>query len=346
MRHLRDLWFGALVLAVLGCVTREPAEDLTPPASAEALSHRAVRVALVGRWRSGSEAMSILASGRYAYVGIGNFGGMSILDISDVRNPVRISALKTPGPRAENCAVGERYLYVANDTSGLRIADISNPAKAREVAWVDTPGDATAVALKRGYAYVADFGKGLRVIDVSQPRFPHETAVLQVPLTAFDVAVSGDRAYVVYGRWPEPLPDETGGLLVVDIKDPTQPAIVGNCPIEGQPHALAISGRHAYVASWPHGLYVMEIADRSNPRQVGECRIGGQAFDVAIRGARAYVAALHGGTRVVDVKNPRQPCEIGGTKTSGKAFQVDLDRSGRYLYVAEGPAGVAIYALY
>ncbi len=48
------------------------------------------------------------------------------------------------------------YAYVADDTAGLRVVDVSNPAAPFEVGFYDTPGSAQGVAVAGAYAYVAD----------------------------------------------------------------------------------------------------------------------------------------------------------------------------------------------
>ena len=55
--------------------------------------------------------------------------------------------------------------YVADDTSGLRLIDVSNPAAPLELGALDTPGEAWDVEVLDGLAYVADDTSGLRIID-------------------------------------------------------------------------------------------------------------------------------------------------------------------------------------
>ena len=53
---------------------------------------------------------------------------------------------------------------MADESSGLRIIDIADPASPVEVGFYDTPGDARGVVVSGSYAYVADADSGLRVI--------------------------------------------------------------------------------------------------------------------------------------------------------------------------------------
>jgi hypothetical protein len=70
-----------------------------------------------------------------------------------------------------------KYAYVADDTEGLQIIDVSDSAHPVRVGGYDTPGFASGVAVVGNYAYVSDSALGLnpsslQVIDVSNPANP------------------------------------------------------------------------------------------------------------------------------------------------------------------------------
>ena len=121
---------------------------------------------------------------------------------------------------ARGVAVSGSYAYVADDTYGLRIIDISNPATPTEAGFYDTPGTAYGVAVSGSYAYVADGTSGLRILDVSNPAAPTEAGFYDTPGTARGVAVSGSYAYVAddsigpaHHRRLQPRRPHRGGLL-------------------------------------------------------------------------------------------------------------------------------------
>ena len=98
------------------------------------------------------------------------------------------------------------FAYVADNLSGLRVIDVSNPALPSEVGSIDTPGTARSVSVVGGLAYVADGAEGFRVIDVSNPAVPVEIASIDTPSLANGVSVVGDLAYVA---------DTVSGLRVI-----------------------------------------------------------------------------------------------------------------------------------
>jgi len=145
--------------------------------------------------------------------------------------------------------VSGSYVYVAGDSTGLRVIDISNPSNPVEVGYYDTPGYAMGVAVSGSYAYVADWHYGLRVIDITDPSNPVEVGYYNTPGYAYGVAVSGSYAYVA---------DRRAGLRVIDITDPSNPVEVGYYDTPGYAMSVAVSGSYAYVADGGAGLQIYE----------------------------------------------------------------------------------------
>ena len=157
------------------------------------------------------------------------------------------------------------------------------------------------------------------------------------------VAVSGGDAYVA-----------AGGLLVLDISNPTNPQPVGGLEGSGYPpgetdYALAVAGNYAYLAegTWHrYGLQVIDISNPANPRRAGACAFdGGGGYDLAVSGNYAYVAGswLEGtnrvdGQQVIDISTPTNPQRVGSLCS---AFG-DLVVSGNYVYVAGRDAGLEV----
>jgi hypothetical protein len=125
--------------------------------------------------------------------------------------------------------------------SGLQVIDVTNPASPVIVGSVDTPGEASGVAVAGTHAYVADYGSGLQVIDITDPASPKIVGSVDTPGEAFGVAVAETHAYVA---------DDEPGLQVIDITDPASPKIVGSVVTWAWGGALgvAVLGTYAYVA--------------------------------------------------------------------------------------------------
>ncbi|MBS1261138.1 MAG: hypothetical protein MAG453_00459 [Calditrichaeota bacterium] len=116
-----------------------------------------------------------------------------------------VGSLDTPGwanqvAVAGDCAsVADRYAYVADGNSGLRVIYVGIPDTPWEAGFCDTPGFAFGISAADGYAYVSDRDSGLRVIDVSDPTAPAEVSSCNTPGSAEGVAVVREYAYVADG---------------------------------------------------------------------------------------------------------------------------------------------------
>jgi hypothetical protein len=189
-------------------------------------------------------------------------------------------------------------------------------------------GPAHAVAVSGDHAY---FGSGsvLMVVDVSNPSSPQPVGESGLPDHPTAIEVSGDYAYITAG---------SGGLVVVDISEPTNPISVGLVPIQDA-RDVALSGGFAYVSSMSF-LWVVDVSTPSSPFQVGY--VSGGGYNVAISGKYAYLADGHV-LRVVDVRTPSNPVEIGITDEPG--FAVDVAVSGDYAFVSDNSGHTATMGL-
>ena len=82
---------------------------------------------------------------------------------------------------------------------GTVMIDITNPASPAIVGSVDTPADASGVAVAGDYAYVADDFSGLRVVDIANPESPvivGSVDNVDYPEYTDNVSVANGYAYV------------------------------------------------------------------------------------------------------------------------------------------------------
>ncbi|HOX01930.1 MAG TPA: leucine-rich repeat protein [Verrucomicrobiota bacterium] len=231
---------------------------------------------------------------------------------------------------ASTVIVTNNIAYIAAESGGLIIMDVSDPAHPVRVGGCDTGADACDVAVSGNHAYVADWD-GLQVIDVSDPANPVRVGGYYTSGWAEGVAVSGQYAYVA---------DDEAGLQVIDVNDPANPVRVGGYYTSGSAHGVAVSGNYVYVADYDAGLQVIDVSDPANPIRVGGYDTSGYAYGVAVSGNYAYVADYDAGLQVIDVSDPTNPIRVGGYDTSGDAYGVAV--SGNYAYVADCLSGLQV----
>lgn len=243
--------------------------------------------------------------------------------------PGIIGTFKTPS--AVEVFVSGQYAYVADNTSGLYIFDISDPAHPDSIGIYETFDQANAVHVSGGYAYITQGYSGyLQIIDVSDPANPSPLGSIPTPEPS-DVYVSGDYAYVAAGIF---------GLWVIDISNPLSPLGAGFYDTPGSASGVYVSGNYAYVADGDSGLIVVDVSDPMMPTGVATHDTPGSARDVFIAGTYAYVTDTIAGLRVIDISAPTDPIWLSDYDTPGDAHGVFV--SGDYAYVADFDHGLQV----
>ncbi|MFT7579721.1 MAG: hypothetical protein ACI9MR_001387 [Myxococcota bacterium] len=142
---------------------------------------------------------------------------------------------------------------------------------------VATPGEGGDRTVEEGdiYRVLADglilnlnTYRGLQVIDVSDPTAPTIVGALRVSGTPVEMYVVGDQAIVLLNQWrsyygsqfaPDLTSDNGGGVLLVDLTDPTQPALLDHHTVQGTINTSRLTqgggGTAVYVAAalWQDG---------------------------------------------------------------------------------------------
>lgn len=113
----------------------------------------------------------------------GVYGGFSLLDASDIRNPVLLSHTSTPDTPRDAVRAGD-LLFVADDglagyQSGVRIFDITDPLEPVHLGRLDTDQSGFEVALQDSLLLVR--GGLLELFDVRNPRAPVSLETLGTP---------------------------------------------------------------------------------------------------------------------------------------------------------------------
>ncbi|TAN46355.1 MAG: hypothetical protein EPN21_20685, partial [Methylococcaceae bacterium] len=228
-------------------------------------------------------------------------------------------------------AISGNYAYVADNSAGLQVINISTPASPTLEGSYDT-WSAGGVAVSGNYAYVGDASDGLRVINISTPASLFQAGILNTSGSARGVAVSGSYAYVAGA--------DAGGLQVIDISTPSSPNQMGSYDTSGIAYDVAISGSYAYVADDTSGLQVINISNPASPILAGTYDTSGNARGVAVSGNYAYVADYSAGLRIIDISNPASPTLVGTYDTSGDSRGVAI--SGNFAYVGDYAPGLQV----
>ncbi len=190
------------------------------------------------------------------------------------------------------------------------------------------PQDGLLFAGATGSATVTVTSNGFNiVVPVIVEQFnPTPVSVIALPGYANNVKISGGYAFVAAGD---------AGLQVVDVRNPTQPALAGALALPGVAIDIRIRGIYAYLACGEAGLQIVRIDTPTSPVLVGGVDTPGIAQDVWLDGTHAYVADGDAGLQIIDISNPQTP-SITGSLSLGGTVAKGVSVSGSYAVVAVG----------
>ena len=259
------------------------------------------------------------------------WGGGSL--INPKRDPYIIGSRDTPSSSYAVCIEGN-YAYIADQNSGIRVINITNPSNPEQVGFYDTDGTAYSVEVDGNYAYVADFWGRFTVLNVTNPTTPTFIANLFTPGAAHDVWIDGDYAYLA--AWNE-------GLQIVNITNPKNPSLLAHYDTLNYAHSLVVDGNYVYLSNRESGLYTFNVTNPSLPENLDRIDSDGNYYGLVVDGDILYVAVAEEGFKILNISNPLQVSEIR-TGTYGILKDCrDVDLYENFLYVADDTNGVFIF---
>jgi hypothetical protein len=200
------------------------------------------------------------------------------MDVSDPTNPVSLDSYTCP-VMTWDLVLKENLVFIACWWDGVRIFNISDPTNiiqlSRVMGWQSggIPGVewcyAQAIDVEGNYLYVVDYGPfpnedtyGLYVIDITNPSSPFLLNRFQnITSNPRDLSVEDGIAYIADGN---------GGVEVVDVSDPLNPAVIGYVDLIDGSTGIKVDGVYAYVSEYIlGGLQVVDISNPANPTVAG-----------------------------------------------------------------------------
>lgn len=185
----------------------------------------------------------------------------------------------------------------------------------------------------------------MSVIDVSSASNPRLIETVPIPpsvsswgVSGVAITLQGEHAYMgceerdYYGLYPHQ-------LSIVDVAgNPFCPKVVGSVTLPGKPGEISLRGNYAFVPTAEQGLTVVDVSNISAPVVVATVAANLNAVDIFISGDSAYVADGDAGVAVFDISNPLSPTLANSYATPGSAKGVIV--AGNRLYVADGASGL------
>ena len=265
-----------------------------------------------------------------------------IIDISDPSHPVEMSSLGLFSEWIRTIRVQGSYAYLCQDTSGLLIIDISDPAAPfLAKAYKGDLYNVQDVVVKGYLGYVVGksaiwpYDMTVSILDISDPTDPFEIGNFANDYSSSSfIEVLGSTCYYASS-------DKL--TLVLDCSDPTNPQQTGHLPYIGQMRDMALFDNYLFEGIRNFGYGITYIAGPESNEPLSTLPTGGSSQSVVVSAERdglAYLADGEGGLKVIDVSNPLLPVLLHTVSTPG--FASDVAVSGNYAYVADGAAGLQV----
>jgi len=297
----------------------------------------------VGSYDTHGLTSGLAVSGDHAFISTDfDDGELVVYDVSDPSSPREVTALSVEG-RPFWISTRGSYLHVpgaqVNQVTGVSVLDISDPEKPTQAAfWPCTGWDGVPLSVERygDYAFVAMAYGGVQIYDVSQIDQP----VALGNWTRWDpVTNQGFGVRNVKVSWPYLfVPDESYGLYVLDVSNPTTITEVWSYRTPGSAWWIDISsdGKYAYLSDFDEGLLVFDISEPSTPVKAGHYKENLEEIThLLVSGDTLYVAAGQGiGLHVLNVANPAAPVEVAYHKTPG-ANGLHIASANNLIYVVD-----------
>jgi hypothetical protein len=205
----------------------------------------------------------IVVEGNTGYLGEGgHHQGIHTLDLSTPSDPVQLSFYPMPERNLQGMYLSGNYLYVAQDTEGLAILDVTDTLPV-EIARITDINKAWDVKVRDNLAYISDEYGGLLIVDVSTPSAPVTLGSVALIENSLNLDLDGDYAYICI---------ENTGVQVVDISDPSAPTVINyfDLPFElFEPDDIEVVDGFAYVTDHRIRLYVFDVSDPTNILESG-----------------------------------------------------------------------------
>ncbi len=274
-------------------------------------------------------------------------GGLGVIDISDVTAPSAIGWRTMPYNYTRSVALSKdnSKVFVANQNSGLRIIDVSNPTNLDVIATIDTPGYANDVILSTNgeTAFVADGQSGMQLIDVSDPFTPSIISSVDTPGNVWNLSISENGSKVIIA--------DISGIQVIDISDTLRPLIVASATSSNYIYAANISKEEdrAYATmGYNSGVFqILDISDQNVTSTVSSLGITKNANKIVISkdGRKVFVADGEAGLLIINISDSTAPSIIEYVNPAGYTNDIVLSADETKAFVADSYSGLQILDL-
>jgi hypothetical protein len=223
---------------------------------------------------------------------VADMTGLAVIDISNLNTPVLDTAL-LQADLAYDVAVDSARAYVADFGGGVKVLDVADPTRPRELGGRDSILSYSRCVVARDSFAFASWQPGpyFRSYLVSDPAHPVQVGSCPV-VTIPEAMVLRDSLVYLAGRLR---------FQVVNVARPRQPVMVGTCNLSGDVGDMCVVDSLAYVTSLSFTTINVARPDSPNVVNLWSARASG----VDVVDTIAYMAYY--GLKTASIANPTSP---------------------------------------
>lgn len=140
---------------------------------------------------------------------------------------------------------------------------------------------------------------GPRTLSIQFENEQHPTADAGVG-PGMDVVRDGEFLFMLQER----------NLVILSVKDPAHPAVVGKLDNVGDLRQIVVRGETAFITAREDGLFVVDVSDRTAPKLLSHYDTIEFATGIAVKDQFAFVAQRWFGVEIIDISNPAKPRHV------------------------------------
>jgi len=304
-----------------------------------------VRPRLTGVWDGrGDWCYNVVVDGATAYVVVPR--AIFAVDVSDPSNPQTIGVFRGQAGIMTRASLRGDYLVVADESVGLLVVDVSNPADMRLAGLYRTPnhggeasnGFISAVHISDQLVVAAHINRGLTVFDISRPGEPVIASELETDGFIPDLAHHGDYIFAAGDR----------GLMVYRIVNGIELREAAEVNRWFRTTGIEIEGSHAYLTSHVWGEHfdfrgrtdVIDISSPEEPELVGSLDLANSPLGLAKKDSFLYALTDAGTIDCIDVKDREHPAIVNTIDEGGVIANATI--KGDLAYIINNHEGLSI----
>jgi hypothetical protein len=299
--------------------------------------------------------VDLIVSGDVVYATFKAEVDLAAFDVSNPRDPLLIFTYTIEDLWAAGLGmtIVDNRLYVAGDGGPTPIFDVSEPQAPHYLGrWEFEGGWVGDVLRTDDLAILTQVGGGIIIYDVANPRAPQRLARYQASRQygpeswQWNVAAAVDASRLLMAY--ETLPAE-----LMDISDPTRPAVLGKFKPKGLVHAIMLTPKYAFLgyrnaSSWwlstsGGGIEVIDLSNPKDPSAVADLDLNQAVTDLELNQNLLVATHPDGSLTIVDIRNPTQPIILSrfigsgsaGVGSSGRVARIALSVDGDLAYIVQ-----------